>query len=116
MGYRSEVGLACDPIVKEIIETVSEWNSDLRQLMDDADDLTHDKEYGRWRWDWVKWYDSYPEITIMERIMLFAENTSLRGLSYDSYGFVRVGEDYEDIEQRGAPAEFDLYVNRSVEI
>ena len=40
MGYRSEVGFACDPIVKEIIETVSEWNSDLRQLLDDADDQT----------------------------------------------------------------------------
>ena len=115
MGYRSEVGFACDPIVKEIIETVSEWNSDLRQLLDDADDLTND-EYGRWRWDWVKWYDSYPEINTMERIMQLAENAEAQGLSYDSYGFIRVGEDYEDVEMKGAPSEFDLYLNRSVEI
>ena len=116
MGYRSEVGFACDPIVKEIIKTVSEWNKDLRQLINDADDLTHDKEHGRWRWDWIKWYEGYPEIDTMERIMMFAENSSLQGLSYDSYGFVRIGEDYEDIELKGAPSEFDLYVNRSVEI
>ena len=34
----------------------------------------------------------------------------------DLYGFIRIGEETDDIEQRGAPYEFDLYVNRSIEI
>ena len=34
----------------------------------------------------------------------------------DFYGFIRIGEETDDIEQRGVPYEYDMYINRSIEI
>jgi signal transduction histidine kinase len=45
MGYRSDVGFACDPIIKQVIETVSEWDKELRELIAYADDMSSD-DYG----------------------------------------------------------------------
>ena len=115
MGYRSDVGFACDPIIKQVIETVAEWDKEFKELLDYGDDLSND-HFGRWRFDYAKWYDSFPDVQIMENIMTMCDNVDISGLAYDSYGFIRIGEEYEDIEMKGDPSAFDLYVNRSVDI
>ena len=55
-------------------------------------------------------------VQIIENIMVMCDNVDISGLAYDSYGFIRIGEEYEDIEQKGDTCAFDLYVNRSIEI
>ena len=40
MGYRSDVAFACDPIVKDIVKTVAEWEKDFKELLDCGDDLS----------------------------------------------------------------------------
>ena len=115
MGYRSDVGFACDPIIKQVVETVAEWDSDFKELLQCSDDLSSD-EYGRYRWESVKWYDSYHDVQIMENIMTMCDNVDTNGLCYDTYGFIRIGEELEDIEMKGDPSAFDLYVNRSLDI
>ena len=115
MGYRSDVGFACDPIIKQVIETVGEWDSEFKELLQCGDDLSNDN-YGRWRFDYAKWYDSYPDVQIMENIMTMCDNVQHPGLCYDSYGFIRIGEELNDLEMKGDPSAFDLYVNRSLDI
>lgn len=115
MGYRSDVAFACDPIVKDIVETVAEWDKDLKELLSYADDLSTD-DFGRWLFSDVKWYDSYPDVQIFERIMDMLDNVGGDGFAYDSYGFVRIGEEMDDNEMRGDTGTFDLYINRSIDI
>ena len=116
MGYRSDVGFACDPIIKQVVETVAEWDIEFRELLDCGEDLAEGQDQGRWRFDYAKWYDSFPDVQIMENIMTMCDNVDTSGLCYDSYGFIRIGEELEDIEMKGDPSAFDLYVNRSLDI
>ena len=115
MGYRSDVGFACIPVIKQVVETMVEWDSEFKELMQCGEDLTatHD---GRWRFESVKWYDSYPDVQIMENIMTMCDNVDAATLSYESYGFVRIGEELDDIEMKGDTYGFDLYVNRCLDI
>jgi len=115
MGYRSEVAFACDPIIKDVVGTIAEWDEVFKDLIDYAEDLSSD-DHGRWRFESAKWYDGYPDVQVVENIMVMCDNVDIPGLAYDSYGFIRIGEEYEDIEMKGDPAAFDLYVNRSIEI
>ena len=116
MGYRSHVGFACDPIIKQVIETIGEWDSEFKELLDYGEDLAEGQTQGRWRFDYAKWYDSFPDVQIMENIMTMCDNVQHPGLCYDSYGFIRIGEDLDDLEMKGDPSAFDLYVNRSLDI
>ena len=117
MGYRSDVGFACDPIIKQVIETVSEWDREFKELLNLGEDFSSGDGYqGRYRWESVKWYDSFPDVQVMENIMTMCENVDDPGLCYDSYGFIRIGEELDDIEMKGDPSAFDLYVNRSLDI
>ena len=115
MGYRSDVAFACDPIIRQVIETVGEWDSEFKELLSCGEDLSPD-DYGRWRFESVKWYESYPDVQVVENIMTMCDNVDDPGLCYDSYGFIRIGEEVEDVEMKGDPAAFDLYVNRSLDI
>ena len=116
MGYRSDVGFACDPIIKQVIETVAEWDKEFKELLDYGEDLAEGHDQGRWRFEYAKWYDSYPDVQIIENIMIMCDNVDTSSLCYDSYGFIRIGEEIEDVEMKGDPSAFDLYVNRSLDI
>ena len=116
MGYRSDVGFACDPIIKQVIGTMSEWDSEFKEFLDYGEDLSGGHDQGRYMWESVKWYESYPDVSVVENIMVMCDNCDINGLAYDSYGFVRIGEELEDIEMKGEPSTFDLYVNRSLDI
>ena len=39
----------------------------------------------------------------------------LHQLDDEEYGFLRLGESHEDIEEMGDPCGFDIYVSRSIE-
>lgn len=111
MGYRSDVGFACSPMVKQIIEQVCEWNSEFKELISYAHDHSGD-DTGRWFWADVKWYESHPDVQIMENLMIVLDNSEL----YEEYGLIRLGEEVDDVETKGTPYEFDMYVNRSIEL
>ena len=118
MGYRSDVGWACDPAVAEVIGAVlelnpKESNPDMHSLVD----MGRDRHWGSERLDRlffesVKWYEGYHDVDMFNRLM---EMLDAYGLD-DFYGFIRIGEETDDIEQRGVPYEYDMYVNRSIEI
>ena len=118
MGYRSDVGWACDPAVAEVIGAVLELNpkennSDLHSLVDHG----RDSHWGSDRTDrlffeHLKWYEGYHDVDMFNRLMEMLDANGLQ----DFYGFIRIGEETDDIEQRGVPYEYDMYINRSIEI
>lgn len=59
-------------------------------------------------WEWVKWYEDYTEVSIIENFM--------QSLEPDEYLLVRVGESYEDNAYEGGLLgnRFDLGLVRSV--
>ena len=117
MGYRSDVGWACDPVVAEVIDAVlelnpKESNPDIHSLVDHGRCGIGGSRTDRLYFDHVKWYEGYHDVDMFNRLM---EMLDAYGLE-DLYGLIRIGEETDDIEQRGATYEFDLYVNRSIEI
>ena len=78
------------------------------------------------RWDHVKWYDSFPEIGMLNNLIEAMEcddldNFGIKVLeNHDGEGynemfrFIRIGEEYEDIETRGYG--FDIDINRSISV
>ena len=116
MGYRSDVGFACDPAVAEVIGAVLELNP-----KDKNDDLHTLVEHGhtsqtptlaRLFFEHVKWYENYEDVGMFNKLMSFLETHDM----CDLYGFIRIGEDYDDIETQGTPYEFDMGICRSIDI
>lgn len=147
MGYRSEVGyvisfnediewteLATDEDKKltgaDIFNTFlteAKSNEDTKLCFDeDESPLEIDKERLVLKFyvdDW-KWYDDYDEVKCHERLLDLAEeyidaqnnNQAMKSLTI-SYGFVRVGEETEDIDTRyGGDDGYSLiYPTRSIQ-
>ena len=82
-------------------------------------------------WDCIKWYDSYEEIRAIEDFLDWCDSedvpvsdeqkaqdkspTPATHVSGDEcYRFVRIGEELEDIEERGSGF-WDVGVRRSIE-
>jgi len=118
MGYRSDVGFACDPAVAEVIGAVlelnpKESNSDLHSLVDHGRDKHRGFErLDRLFFEHVKWYENYEDVGMFNKLMSFLETHDM----CDLYGFIRIGEDYDDIETQGTPYEFDMGICRSIDI
>ena len=112
MGYRSDVGFACSPMVRKIVEQVAEWDSEFKELLEYAQINPDSGDEGRWFWGDVKWYESYGDVYIFESIMTVLDNSEM----WDSYGMIRLGEEVDDNVMRGDPSSYDMYVNRSIDI
>ena len=118
MGYRSDVGWACDSAVAEVIDAVlelnpKESNSDLHSLIDHGRDSHWGKDRtDRLFFEHLKWYEGHHDIDMFNRLMEMLDAYDLD----EYYGFIRIGEETDDIEQRGVPYEYDMYINRSIEI
>ena len=95
MGYRSGVVIAvANTVVQDVFVNA------------EPGDVKHYNEYTVFIWDDVKWYDDYEEVNNI--------TTFLAELSGESYGFIRLGEDFEDVEYKGNTWDFDLSVTRKV--
>ena len=126
MGYRSEVILAIDAeVVPALMAAFAKCEETQKLCTQHVDNLNTDYDgEGNWlmRWDHIKWYDSYPEIAMIERFIegLDSDDLSEFGFAVDApladlYKFVRVGEDMDDNEVRGYGFE-DIYISRSISV
>jgi len=114
MGYRSTVGAAVptEKLTKWLEEQndpeITEFIDDLRkgeqtaELPEDMGKLSMTYLYS----DYIKWYESDP---VIEKFMEFIDC-----LDHREYGFVRLGEDSDDIETEGVPYMFDIYLIRGI--
>ena len=118
MGYRSDV-VALMYSKEDTPESKAIIKEFIRQRIND--NLTDYFDYDGWgvkfeaeQW---KWYESYDDIQILEKLFADYQDTFCEG-GYDSqyaFEFIRVGESYDDIETHEAGAEQGrLRVNRSI--
>lgn len=91
MGYRSEVAIAIDKKHSE---------SFLSMLEIDPDETIQTSRGVVVTFSCIKWYEEYEYIDL---IMNF-----LKKLDDNEYGFVRLGEDLDDVEVLGSPSEYNL--------
>ena len=114
MGYRSEVVLAVNKEIMPEFLAYLATNEEARNLVySHADHLDQDYEQGGHllvSWSGIKWYESYPEIAVIEKFTCEMDGEEDKS---EMFRFIRVGEDYEDIEQRGYG--FDIHVNRAID-
>ena len=126
MGYRSEVVLAIDAkIVPALMTAFAKCEETQKFCTQHTDHLNTDYDgKGNWmmRWDHIKWYDSFPEIAMLEKFIegLDCDDLEEFGLKGDIdteygelYKFVRIGEDMDDSESRGYGFE-NIYISRSI--
>lgn len=108
MGYRSDVYLA----VKD--ETVDQAGKEIQEFLQTADETARRDGYKVYVFTSVKWYVGfYAEVTLCDNWLRQLDDSTDQ---YDEapYYFVRIGEEYEDIETRGSYEDFNMYINRSV--
>lgn len=104
MGYRSDVYLrVAEPLV-EVIDAARKLDDKLDNMLKEAS-CEHNKT--DFHWEHYKWYDTYPEV--------MAVNDMLDMLQDDDYGFVALGEEEGDIQRKGDPAAYDIYIQTSVD-
>ena len=125
MGYRSEVILAVGPEVMPQFMVTMAKSPEARALCF-AEATRHEdyEEKGNmlFAWDCIKWYDSYEEIRAIEDFLDWCDSEDVpsqdaKGERVDGdecYRFVRIGEEVEDIEERGSGF-WDVGVRRSIE-
>ena len=107
MGYRSDVVVKFSEEAARVVKKYADTNDKIRELVNDAetrDESTH--SISLLFWSWIKWYDSYPEVSAFEEL--------LDALPKHHYGFMRSGEDNDDIEEHGEPWEYDIFIRKEI--
>tara|TARA_Y100000590_G_scaffold456886_1_gene608359 strand:+ start:34 stop:384 length:351 start_codon:yes stop_codon:yes gene_type:complete len=115
MGYRSEVLLIVGKEAMPLFLTTLARVPKARELcFVHRDHFEKDyEEVGSmlFNWSWLKWYDSYEDIRAIEDFMSQCDDEDLDG----HYRFVRMGEEAQDVEERGDFAWGAAGVRRALE-
>ena len=114
MGYRSEVVLAVNKEIMPEFLAYLATNDEAKSLVfSEHCALTQDymgDGHLLVSWSGIKWYEGFPDVDVIEKFTCeMDEDTD----NSEMFRFVRVGEEYEDIEVRGYG--FDIFVNRSID-
>lgn len=132
MGYRSEVVLYVGPeVMPQFLTTVAKCSETRSLCFKDHERMVKDyqgiKGSFLFKWGWIKWYDSYPEVQALIDFMDWCDSEEVSTGEKDDEGndktsdagdffrFVRIGEDTDDNEHRGEAMWGDISINRSIE-
>lgn len=104
MGYRCDVTIFCqERLYKEIINKCKENDFEPNRIMREKDGDTYNYKLD---WEWVKWYDTYPEVRAIDRVLSLADEEEVM---YD-YKQLIIGEDNDtEIYEHGNTFE-EVYV------
>lgn len=109
MGYRSDVYLA---VSKEEVEITQHNQPIIGKLLSEADEIVVRDDKVFYEFHDVKWYyDCHDIAALMEWLAELDENSEDFLVPYQ---FVRIGEEYEDIEHLGSWEFGEMTINRSV--
>jgi len=109
MGYYSDVFIACEKDCTELIEAIMK-----------AEPTYHATEnYFFCEFTNCKWYESYP---MVKAIMSAINNIEERECEYMGrkymalpFGYMEIGEEYDDITELGRPYDFGIRLIRNME-
>ena len=121
MGYRSEVILAVGPeVMPQFMVTMAKSPEARKLCWGDTDNLIEDyssiKGAFLFRWDHIKWYDSYEAIQAIQDFIEWcnSEDIEVDGKMQQAaeyFRFVRIGEEMDDNDVEGWG--FDIHIERS---
>lgn len=108
MGYRSHVMLELAKEQNDIFQALY-----MSKFPDDAEWLfkcieNYDDEATLYNFDYIKWYDTYPEVAFVKHFL----NT----LNYEDFRFIRAGEEPDDTEEDGESYHYNLYLRKETSI
>lgn len=119
MGYYSDVALALtkagvEALNKKLASIEYEISQPITQFLDGAIQtlLDEQSEAKAWLWVGIKWYiddpEYYPEVDFIGQF--------LKEIDENDYCFLRIGEDIDDIEERGAfyDNQFGMHIVRNI--
>lgn len=109
MGYRSEVLIVTDLINQELVEILENEDDYSEKMQFQITNFRKEEiDCLMIKWDSVKWYDGYEDV---DRIM-----NAINGIEdEDSFGFIRIGEEFVDVEVIGNPYDFNYVISRTIE-
>lgn len=106
MGYRSDIRIITSKEgfekLKEFVEEYLKEHNEDYNLLEECDIKQEGKEQCYFGWDSVKWYEN--DYTDVDAIM---EGLNHIGEKEYSYRYMRIGESYDDIEERFYDGEKD---------
>jgi len=121
MGYRSEVILAVGPeVMPQFMVTMAKSPEARKMCFAEADTMIKDycdiEGAFLFRWDHVKWYDSFEEVAAIQDFIQWCadEQIEVDGEQVNAdeyYRFVRIGEEMDDNEVHGWG--FDIHIERT---
>ena len=112
MGYRSSVHLGINN------SAVEEWLTHLATNPKAFEVANHEgcmirTKHGLYlNWEYVKWYNGYPEVDQVEDFLSKLESLDRE----NEFAFFRMGEEYGDSESRGHSDSFEFYPVQQVEV
>jgi|TARA_Y100000310_G_C20320571_1_gene640549 uncharacterized protein Yka (UPF0111/DUF47 family) len=129
MGYRSQVVLAVGKELKPYFLTALASSQNAASLVFKETDHFEEDGYNDgtmlMSWSGIKWYDSYEEINIIEKFISDCETESLEGweteqdeehgYAYQHLRFLRIGEDYDDVVDRGEHCYGNIHISREIQ-
>ena len=121
MGYRSEVILAVGPeVMPQFMVTMAKSPEARKMCFAEADTMIKDycdiKGAFLFRWDHIKWYDTFEEVEAIQDFIQWCEDEQIevdgKQVNADEYyRFVRIGEEMDDNEVQGWG--FDIHIERT---
>jgi len=120
MGYRSEVVLAVSKDLMPHFLGVFAKTPDTRAMVFKHHDYMNedhdDKGTFVVSWSNIKWYEGYPEIDAITNFIDDCEGDAIDGIEepWDHFRFLRLGEETEDMVEKGHLNEWDICFNRSI--
>ena len=121
MGYRSEVILAVAPeVMPQFMVTMAKSTQARTMCFGDAEvikDYDGTKGAMLFRWDHIKWYDTYEGVNAIQDFIQWCEDEVIKdeegnqSPGDDYYRFIRIGEEMDDNEVQGWA--FDIHIERS---
>lgn len=124
MGYRSQVCVGMTDEASRLFRTIVAHlpeDHEVHDLIKDAEtsDYGNSAHWGdkhkspnedcetKMYWDYVKWYDSFECVGFVEAFLTDC-------IPEEDYRLVRVGEETDDVEERGEYYDADIHIHRSI--
>jgi len=120
MGYRSEVVLAVSKDLMPHFLGVFAKSPDTRAMVFKSHDYMNEDYDGEGTfivsWSDIKWYAGYPEVDALNHFIDKCDGDDIEGLEepWDHFRFIRLGEDNNDMVEKGNLHDGDICFNRSI--
>ena len=120
MGYRSEVVIAISKDLMPHFLTVFAKEPGCRPMVFKDHDYMNENYDGEETfivsWSGIKWYEGYPEVDALNHFIDKCDGDDIEGLEdpWEHFRFLRLGEDSNDMVEKGYMHASDICFHRSI--